>query len=445
MFNRFKKHIQETFPFLAKSKLLIAISGGLDSIVLTHLLHQLNYQIALAHVNFKLRDDHSDQDEDFIKALGKQLDIPVNIYQSNTKSYAKKHKLSIQMAARAIRYQYFDELIKEKKYDFILTAHHLDDTIETFFINLSRSSGLEGLTGIPRQNDTIIRPLLIFDRNEIKTYASQNNLIWREDLSNSETKYLRNKIRHHLIPIINKTFPEFEKSFSNTQLHLIEANNLVKDYIELIKPTICKEQHDLISISLTELKKYPNYMAILYQILKKYAFTQWEDIYRLVDAQSGKKIYSDTHFLLKDRGNLLLGVSSEEIKNLRFIIKDPRFRIKDLGFVIEDIKFEILDLKSKIKDLSLDEVYFDKSKVNFPLFVRKWQKGDYFYPIGMQGKKKLSDFFIDLKLSQIEKEKIWLLCNADDQIIWIIGKRLDDRFKITEQTTKIIKITPIKP
>jgi len=347
------------------------------------------------------------------------------------------------VAAREIRYQFFEQLLKDNKYDYLLTAHHLDDTIETFFINLSRNSGLEGLTGIPVINNAIVRPLLNFSRANIKAYAAQNNLSWREDQSNAETKYLRNKIRHHLVPVLLDTFPDFEKSFVKTQSHLLESKNLVNDYIALVKPKIWKEQAEEFYISINKLKELPHYQAVLYEILKKYAFTEWEDVYNLLEAQTGKQVFSNTHYLLKDRGNLVLGVYSDRIQDLRFEIQDLRFKIEDLRFEIEDLRFKIQD--SRFNKGDPYEVSFDKSKVNFPLFVRKWQKGDYFHPLGMRGKKKLSDFFTDIKLSHIEKEKIWLLCDADDQIIWIIGKRLDNRYKITEQTTEILRIKPIKP
>jgi tRNA(Ile)-lysidine synthase len=442
VFQRFKQHIQESFPFLEKSKLLIAISGGIDSVVLTHLFQQLGYTIALAHVNFKLRNEESNQDEIFVNSIGKNYNIPVFVYQSDTKAYAQKHKLSIQMAAREIRYRFFEQLLKEKEYDYLLTAHHLDDNIETFFINLSRNSGLEGLTGIPILNKATVRPLLSFSRANIITYATQNHLKWREDQSNASTKYLRNKIRHHLLPVLKDTFPNFENSFVKTQSHLSESKDLVNDYIDFVKTKIWNKQKDQVFLSIKEIKNLPHYRAVLYEMLKKYAFTEWDDVYNLLEAQTGKQVFSNTHYLLKDRENLVLGVS-KQIHNLRFEIHDTKFEIDDLRFEIQNLKFEIDDLEFKTKDIYA--VRFDKSKVNFPLFVRKWQKGDYFYPLGMRGKKKLSDFFTDLKLSHIEKKKIWLLCDADDQIIWIIGKRLDNRFKISKQTTELIKIKPIKP
>ncbi len=435
MIDQFIQHIQNNLSFLKKAKLLIAVSGGIDSIVLTHLLHKLEFTFSLAHVNYQLRNQESDQDMLFVKDFGTGLQTPVFIHTVDTESYAAKNKLSIQMAAREIRYQWFDSLLQKHKYDFILTAHHLDDDIETFFINLNRSSGLKGLTGIPQQNDKIIRPLLAFSRDEILEYAQLNKLTWREDASNATSKYLRNKIRHQLAPILEDINPDFKKAFSKSQKHLKESQALVDDYILSIKPKIWKVHNDLVYISLKKLLNLSNVKAIIYELLKNYGFTEWNDINDLITAQSGKQVFSKTHSLLKDREFLVLSQKENGEKKIEKRLVDKEFNIKNFKYKIETVDFQKIDLGVK------DVEYIDKSKINFPLFVRKWQKGDYFYPLGIKGKKKLSDFFIDLKLSRLEKEKIWLLCDAQNKIIWVIDKRLDNRFKITKNTTKIIKIT----
>ena len=300
MFIRFQQHIQKNFPFLSDSKVLIAISGGLDSVVLTHLLSKLGYTIALAHVNFQLRGDDSNKDEAFVNSLGKQLKKPVFTYISDTNNYTKQHKISVQMAAREIRYNWFEKLLVEKKYDYVLTAHHLDDSIETFFINLSRSSGLEGLTGIPEKNNRIIRPLLPFLRNEIHAYAQQNEISWREDISNATTHYLRNKIRHKLLPILKEINPDFDKAFATTQSHLKESQSLVQDYISQIKPNLCEERNNLMYLSLQKLKALPNQKAVLYELLKSYGFTEWNDLYNLIDAQTGRQVFSKSHYIMKN-------------------------------------------------------------------------------------------------------------------------------------------------
>ncbi len=431
-----KKHIEKQFPFLRKSKSIVAVSGGIDSVVLTHILYQLGYSIGLAHVNFNLRGIDSDQDQKFVENLAKKLEIPVFIHQADTKVYAKNHKKSIQMAARDIRYKWFEELRSAEGYAYVLTAHHFDDWIESFFINLSRGTGIDGLTGIPEINTKVIRPLLPFDRPSILAYAKDNKLVWREDRSNAATQYLRNKIRHTLIPVLKNINPAYRKTFLKTQKHLSESKELIADYIELIKPTLISEKNDGLQINIEEILNTPHSNAVLYQLLKDYGFTQWDDIYQLPKAQTGRIVYSDTHFLLKDRSNLKLGVLSQS----------PTFSQK----VKIGSSFQLLDTRYSVQSLpkpanviydNTFEVQFDKASVTFPLFVRKWKEGDYFYPLGMQGRKKISDFLIDQKVSRDQKEKIYLLCDADDRIIWVVGMRLDNRFKITENTTEILKIT----
>lgn len=436
MFDRFKQHIQSNFSYVEKAKILVAISGGLDSVVLVHLLSNLNYKIGLAHVNYQLRDDESERDEVFVKQLAKQLKLPFFIHRVNTTAFSKKTGLSIQMAAREIRYNWFDEVIGEKKYDFVLTAHHLDDSIETFFINLNRSTGLEGLTGIPAKNNKIIRPLLVFSRAEIEEYAVKNKLKWREDTSNATTKYERNKIRHKLVPVLEDINPQFSDAFSNTQSYLQGSQSLVNDYISLLKSMFWTEKDGLISISLKDLYDLPNLKTILFELLKDYGFTEWEDVFMLVKGQTGKRVFSNTHVLLKDRGNLMLSSVEKEKRELDVIEVRDNFKIDNVIFKID----ELSDIKT-FKPSNPCDICFDKNKVNFPLFVRKWKKGDYFYPLGMRGKKKLSNFLIDQKVSRLEKEKIWLLCDAKKNIVWVIGYRLDDRFKITENTTEIIQIS----
>jgi len=436
MFDRFKQHIQSNFSYLQDAKILVAISGGLDSVVLVHLLSNLNYKIGLAHVNYQLRDEESDLDAAFVEQLGKQLKMPFFIHSVDTTTYAKKTDLSIQMAAREIRYQWFGVLLQKHGYDFVLTAHHLDDSIETFFINLNRSTGLEGLTGIPSRNNNVIRPLLAFSRAEIEKYAVKNKLEWREDTSNATTKYERNKIRHRLVPVLEDINPQFSDAFSNTQSYLQGSQSLVKDYISLLKSMFWTEKDAIINISLQELYDLPNLKTILFEVLKDYGFTEWEDVYQLVKGQTGKRVFSTTHVLLKDRGNLILSPVEQQRKDSDVIEVKDKFTIHNVAFSID----ELPDVKN-LKSLNPFEICFDKNKVSFPLFVRKWKKGDYFYPLGMRGKKKLSDFLIDQKVSRVEKEKIWLLCDAKKNIVWVIGYRLDNRFKITENTTEIIQIS----
>lgn len=436
MLQQLAKHIDEQFSFLKEKKLLIAISGGVDSVVLTHLLHQLQFNISLAHCNFQLRGKESDLDELFIKELGKSLNIQTFTTRFNTNEYATKNKLSTQQAARELRYSWFDSLSKENNFDYILTAHHADDNLETFLINLSRGTGLEGLTGIPSINKNIIRPLLIFSREEIITFAKKNNIEWREDESNSETKYLRNKIRHQIVPTLKELNDSVLKNFNKTIDHLKESQQIIDDKIADITHEIVSKEGDLLKINIEKLLKLSNPKAYLYQLLKSYKFTEWNDVYNLIYAQSGKQILTKFYTLLKDRDFLLLLRTNEKssFEKEYFIIREEN---KEITAPIK------LQLKKVLKktNINKENIYVDYELLNFPLKLRRWKSGDFFYPKGMIGRKKVSKYFKDEKISIVNKNKIWLLCSSKNEVIWIVGKRQDRRFLPTEKTTKLLKIS----
>ncbi len=441
MLAQFSKHINTHFSFLQDKKLLIAISGGVDSVVLTQLLDQLKFTISLAHCNFRLRGKEADQDEIFVKSLAKQLEIPVFTKSFETEIIAKQEKLSIQLMARKLRYDWFDELIKKFKLDYILTAHHADDNLETFLINTIRGTGLDGLTGIPEKNEKTIRPLLPFSREQIENYAKENNIVWREDSTNTETKYLRNKIRYEVIPTLKELNPSLLTSFGQTIENLKGSRQIIDGAIIRVKKTIViPAKAGIQKIDIKKLKKLENPKAYLYELLKDYGFTEWNNVTNLLEAQAGKQVVSKTHRLVKDRGFLLLTkFNSGKIEQNTYVIND------------NDTIFENAEVKLKLRNQNISNsilsrnfgtqpsILIDKDKLKFPLTVRKWKNGDYFYPLGMQGKKKLSKFFKDEKMSLLQKEKIWLLC-SENQIVWVIGKRLDDRYKITDTTTNILKI-----
>ncbi|MCF6349916.1 MAG: tRNA lysidine(34) synthetase TilS [Flavobacteriaceae bacterium] len=438
MLTNLNKHITTYFPFLKKAKLLIAVSGGIDSVVLTHLLHQLSFDIALAHCNFNLRGKESSKDEIFVKKLAKKFKNDFFVTQFETKKYAKENKLSIQEAARNLRYNWFNKLVLENQFDYILTAHNLNDNLETFLINLTRGTGLKGLLGIPKKNKNVVRPLLEFSRKEITEFALKNNVKWREDKSNATLKYVRNKIRHQVIPVLESINTNLLDSFKNTLEHLKGSDEISNDLIrskfnpKISVHSIFNIQHSIFKIK--DILETLNPKAYLYKIFKNYGFTEWNDLLNLLTTQSGKQLFSKTHRLIKDREYLLL-VKIDSIPNTKNLIinkNDNRFNIQHLTFKIKSNSFS--------DNQNLQETVFDKNLLKFPLKVRKWKKGDYFYPIGMTGKKKLSKFFKDEKYSLLEKENIWLLL-SNNQIIWIIGKRQDNRFKITKTTTQIIEIS----
>lgn len=432
MLKQFQKHIDKNFPFLKNGKVLIASSGGIDSTVLAHLFQQLNLNCSLAHCNFSLRGKESDLDETFVKNLGSFLNFPVYTTTFNTTKYANEKGISIQMAARELRYNWFEKIASKHPISHIITGHHKDDVLETVLINLTRGTGLDGLTGIPEINDTIVRPLLIFSREEILAYTKANNIIWREDQSNKSTKYIRNKIRHNIVPILKEINPNFLDSFDNTLRNLKESQSLIKDRIDSLKKHVFSyNKNGIHSISIKKLEELKHPKANLYELLKPYGFTNSKDATRLLKAQSGKQLFSKTHRLLKNRDELLL---SELQKNTNDTFAIPKNT--------KSIKLPICIDFTEVKEpgaFASSTAYIDKDKIQNTFVVRKWQKGDYFYPIGMNGKKKLSNYFKDKKLSLLEKENMWLLCDGND-IIWIIGQRLDDRYKISKTTKTILKI-----
>ncbi|RZS92560.1 tRNA lysidine(34) synthetase TilS [Aquimarina brevivitae] len=437
METQFANHIKNSFAFIKNRKVLIACSGGLDSVVLTRLLHQHCKAIGIAHCNFKLRDSESDGDESFVHKLAHQLSVPFFAKDFDTISYADNNQISIQMAARELRYNWFRALSEQYDYDYIATAHHLDDDLETFLINLSRGTGLEGLTGIPIINEQVIRPLLLFSKDEIKALATAKGWMWREDSSNQSNKYLRNKLRLEVIPKLKETTPSFLKNFGQTLQNLQNAENFIKNRAaELQHSLFDKQDNGVLKIKISAIEAEGNPKDILFYVLKDFGFTAWNDVFDLVTAQPGKQIVSDTHRLIKDRDFLLLD-SFEKVHHTggsSYLITED----EDLVMIQPGtLKFEVV---SQIQDRNRSVAYFDKKKLKYPLLVRKWKEGDYFYPLGMKGKKKLSKYFKDEKLSVLDKEKIWLLCAGDD-IIWVIGHRPDDRYKVTSNTTEIVKVT----
>jgi len=432
MLNRFKKHIEHQLSFLTDKKLLVACSGGVDSVVLTHLLKESDFDIGLAHCNFFLRGNESDEDENFVGELAKKYDIPFLSETFDTKKHAETNKLSTQMAARELRYEWFDILMKDFNYDYVLTAHHADDDLETFLINLSRGTGLRGLTGIREVNDKVVRPLLSFSREDILQYAKMNELYWREDSSNAKTDYLRNKLRHHVIPQYKETIKNALQNFRKTQQYLKGSRALIDDYIELIYNQVMKEVGDGYEIDILKISELPSNQALLFELLYPYGFSAWDDISELLSAQTGKQVFSSTHRLVKDRDVLLLYEISTDSSIEELNISEGTSEIR----VPIELHFELAE---RFEITNANTVFVDKDDLSYPLLLRRWNDGDVFRPFGMEGKKKLSKFFKDEKLSLVAKEKVWVLC-SNQTIVWVVGMRLDERFKVSKETKNIIRI-----
>lgn len=435
MRNNFKTHINQQLQFLEKSKLIIAISGGLDSVVLAHLCHELKLNFALAHCNFNLRGEESNTDEDFVLDLGEQLDVEVFIQNFDTQAYADEYKCSIQMAARELRYDWFAELAEQLQFDYILTAHHADDNLETFLINFTRGTGLNGLTGIPIINDNIVRPLLPFTRDVIEAYAKENNMMWREDSSNVSRKYLRNKLRHQVVPILKEINPQLLDSFKNTLKNLNDTADIVDESLNAVaKRAITKIDDTGITYNISEFKKVNNPKAYLFEMFKDYGFTEWNDVVGLLDAESGKQVLSNSHRLIKHREHLILAdlCDSEQSEESLLIKETDKSMETPIGILF-------LDEADAVIGNSKTTIHVDRNKVVFPLELRPWKEGDYFYPIGMKGKKKISKYLKDEKLSLVEKENTWVL-TSENRVLWVIGKRPDERYKVINETKQILRI-----
>lgn len=433
MQNQFQQHLSTEFPELLSSPFIIAISGGVDSVVLAHLCHALKLNFALAHCNFQLRDTESDADEHFVKHLAEKLNCEAFVKTFDTKAISKDWKTSIQVTARNLRYAWFQHLVENTDYVYILTAHHLNDNLETFIINLSRSSGLKGLTGIPLKNQYIRRPLLKFSKDAIKSYATSRSIPWREDQSNFSNKYVRNQVRHEVVPALMNITPQFLKHFESTLDHLKQSEQLLEDYSNLLFKTLVHNSGNHYKINIEKLNEFPNPEAILYQLLEGFGFSAWDDVFHLKDAQTGKKVLSNTHQLIKDREYLLLSTREKEV------MEDLEIQENDTEIKSEGIHLR-LQKQHKMDALSKEIAYIDASKLKFPLKIRTVNNGDYFYPLGMKGKKKLSDFLKDEKVSPLDKASQLLLCNTNGDIIWVINQRIDNRYKVENDTKTIYKI-----
>ncbi len=438
MTNRFRQHIDNNFPELKNTISLLAVSGGIDSVVLLHLCKSIGLNVAVAHCNFQLRDKDANLDQIFVHKLANKSNLPFYTINFDTVAYSKEHKVSIQMAARELRYQWFSELLNKHEINYLLTAHHLDDSMETFFINLSRGTGIGGLLGIPEKTEYIRRPLLPFTRKEIENYAFKNNVEWREDYTNEHTKYLRNKIRKNILPVFKELNENVTNSFQNTIHFLKETSQMAEDASKLLYQQVAEVQKENIVFSLKKLKNLSMPKAYLYKWLEPYGFTAWKDIEDLLNAQTGKKILSTNYVLVKER----------EFLNLKPILEKSNTSDFDTYYI--DINHSIkypLHLSVKKYEGDINEInwlpnniFVDADRLQLPLSIRKPKKGDFFIPFGMKGTKRISKFLKDEKYSQTDKDNIWLLCSGDN-IVWIIGSRNDDRFKVRNTTTNILNIT----
>ena len=432
MIKELEKHINSKLPFIKGKRILLGISGGIDSMVLAYLLKALGFDLTLAHVNFKLRDKQSDMDESFVTQWAQKNNLPLFKTSFDTTVIAKEKKLSIEMAARDLRYDWFNKLIEDYNFDFIAVAHHLNDNIETVLMNLSRGTGIAGLSGMKDVNGKIIRPLLEFSRNDIEEFASGVGLEWREDLTNADTIYKRNKIRHELVPVFEQINPSFVASFTKTVANLRQTELIQEEYLKNVDYSFWNEQDEIVEIDIEKLKSIVAFETVLREKLKPYGFNNVEDVVNSFSLESGKEYFSSTHRIVKDRSKLILTEIKEEKENVFYIT----------GKTVEliyPIHIQLKRVEEFIENTSNLVAHLDRDKLKFPLTLRKWEDGDFFYPQGMKGKKKLSKYFKDEKYSLVDKENQWLLL-SDNKIVWVIGKRLDERFKVTKSSVEILKV-----
>ena len=432
MVTAFKKHIAAHFPALADQKILVACSGGLDSIVLLHLLQKIGLTLGVAHCNFKLRGAHSDADLSFVETIAGNLGVPVFTTVFDTKTYAKTQGVSTQVAARELRYEWFYNTATANGYDRIATGHHADDDLETFFINLSRVTGLRGLTGIASNTEQLIRPLLPFSRAQIMQFAKKEGLFWREDSSNSTRDYLRNKLRLDVIPAFKGVNKNVLQNFKQTQQHLKESQALLEDYITLVTKLVVSHKDTSFEIDIKQLHSLPNTNSLLFELLYPYGFTDFKAIASILQSEVGKKVLSKQYVLLKDRNHLVLTTKEQEVDSRVYCIDAKQ------QSCTTPIKLNFTEV-AQVGELEPHSLYVDAAKLTYPLKVRTWRLDDVFHPFGMKGKKKLTKFFKDEKLSLLSKNSVWVL-ESGDEIVWVIGLRPDDRYKVTNATNKVLKI-----
>lgn len=437
MFRKLVRFVEEENLFYRDEKILVAVSGGIDSVVLLHLFLKMEVNCGVAHCNFHLRGEESNGDFEFVKKLAEQHNIPFYFKDFDTKAYANNNKISIEMAARELRYDWFNQICDQENYQYIAVGHHADDVAETVLINLVRGTGIHGLTGIKSKLGKIIRPLLSFSRKQLEEYANSERITYREDSTNKETDFVRNKIRHQVIPVLEKINPSIIKTMSENVQRFKEVEQIYNDVVEENRLHLVFQRENQLLISIDRLKELPSPSSHLFEILSSYGFHHRDVrmIAKSLDSISGKRFFSPTHQILRDRKYLIL---SQLGKN-----DSKEYVLEEKSGIIEfpiEMEISFVDRTAEFKfPVDPTVACLDASKLKFPLKLRKWQKGDSFRPIGMKGNKKISDFFIDQKFSLQDKENAWLLLSGD-RIVWVVGHRLDDRFKITDTTTKILRL-----
>ncbi len=417
----------------------MATSGGVDSVILCELCYQAKFSFSIAHCNFKLREEESDRDEAFVRSLAEKYKVPVFVETFATKAVASERKISIQEAARLLRYNWFKDLTKKNASSFVLLAHQANDDIETVIMNFFRGTGLEGLTGMRSTllESGCLRPLLKYSRKEIENFIKENNLSWVEDSSNRSNKYTRNFFRNEIIPAIKKVFPHVEENVLDNVQRFKKTNHLYNLLVNDLKKKLNKGTEPEVRIPIKLLMQYIH-TSLIYEIIKDYGFgeKQVHEVEKLADSESGKFIENESYQIIKHRNWFIISPKIERSNTIA--IEEGVKQIRFDGGGVLDIKS--MSLQKATLSSEQNVALIDAKGIEYPLLLRLWKEGDYFYPLGMQKKKKLSRFFIDQKLPKNEKEKVWVIESAK-RIVWVVGKRIDNRFKITSTTKQVIQFT----
>jgi tRNA(Ile)-lysidine synthase len=440
MLDSFLTFINQHTPDLKQQPTLLAVSGGIDSVVMAHLFHNLGLPAGIAHCNFGLRGEESDGDEVFVRELAARYNFPFFVTRPDVKSFAKSASVSTQMAARGLRYEWFEKVRSESGYKWIATAHHANDSLETLLLNLARGTGLAGLTGISPVNGNLIRPLLFSNRTEVSHYATENGIQWREDRTNATDDYYRNKIRHHVIPILSELNPSLETTFNASSERLRAANALLEEYLQKWKSQVVRREAGTIRIPIAEILGEKESIYRLWVILQDFDFqyNQIRGIIATLDGIPGKRFFSPTHELLVDRDYLVVKALSETSDDAELIIERPDVTIDWRG---AKLTMRILPVGGNL-NFDSTTIAVDPDLLTFPLTLRKWRQGDIFQPFGMGGKsKKVSDLLIDNKIDRFQKERTAVLLNGDGEIVWVVGVRADERFKISATTGNTLMIS----
>lgn len=440
----FKGFIGKEGLFGRKDRLLLAVSGGVDSVVLCELCRQAGYNFSIAHCNFQLRGEESTRDEHFVRELAQHYNVPFFLRHFETEAYASQHKCSIQVAARQLRYEWFNVLAQEspdpRSRTFIVTAHHANDNVETVLMNLFKGTGITGLRGILPKQNTLVRPLLFATKESIKDFAQKNNLSWVEDSSNLSDKYARNFIRMQVLPLITKLYPQAAANMINTIERFREVELLYDQSLQKLLKKMVETKGNELHIPILRLQKSGAASSALFELLSPLGFTsaQTQEALHLMESETGKYIASATHRIFRNRNWLVISPNSTTSAET-ILIQETDSLVHFPAGTLHLQPSNASTLQPSNLPTSNNIAVLDATHITYPLILRKWKPGDYFYPLGMRKKKKLARFFIDNKLSITEKENTWLL-ESNKKILWIIGQRIDDRFKITDQVGKELRI-----